>query len=97
MPATSAAGETTSATGIEGTYRDTAGRTFQLQLTDGKLLLQIGDQEAIGLSPGSNSVFSAKLPQISLRVAPAADGALTLYLTQSGKTFEAARIPDRPD
>jgi len=49
------------------------------------------------LSPGSNGVFSAKLPQISLRIAPAADGVLTLYLTQGGKTFEAARIADRPD
>jgi CubicO group peptidase (beta-lactamase class C family) len=97
MPATPAAGETAATTGIEGTYRDNAGRTFQLQQTDGKLLLQIGDQEAIGLSPGSNGVFSAKLPQISLRIAPAADGVLTLYLTQGGKTFEAARIPDRLD
>jgi CubicO group peptidase (beta-lactamase class C family) len=92
-----AASETAVATGIEGKYRDTAGRVFQLQRTDGKLLLQIGDQDAIGLSPGSNSVFSAKVPQISLRVVPAADGALTLHLTQAGKTFEAARIPDRPD
>jgi CubicO group peptidase (beta-lactamase class C family) len=97
MPATPAAGETAATTGIEGTYRDTAGRTFQLQLTDAKLLLQIGDQNEISLWPGSNGVFSAKLPQISLRVAPAADGALTLYLTQAGKTFEAARMPDRLD
>ncbi|MFO1110259.1 MAG: serine hydrolase domain-containing protein [Bradyrhizobium sp.] len=95
VPASVADG-TAVATGIEGTYRDTAGRVFRLQRMDGKLVLQIGDQDAIALSPGANGVLSAKVPQISLRVAPATGDVLTLHLTQGGKTFEAARIPDRP-
>jgi CubicO group peptidase (beta-lactamase class C family) len=93
MPAPAAIGAAT-ATGIEGAYRDDAGRAFHLRRIDGTLLLQIGDQDAIGLSLETNGLFSAKVPQISLRVAPAADGALTLHLTQGGKTFEAARLPD---
>lgn len=93
MPAPTAS-EAATATGIEGAYRDDAGRAFRLRQMDGRLLLQIGDQDAIGLSPGTNGVFSAKVPQISLRVAPSADGVLTIHLTQGGKTFEAARMPD---
>ena len=95
MPA-QAASEAAVTTGIEGSYRDTAGRTFHLRRTDGKLLLQIDDRETVGLSPEPNGIFSAKVPLISLRVAPTADGTLTIHLTQGGKTFEAARIPDRP-
>lgn len=96
MPAP-VASEAATVTGIEGTYRDNAGRIFQLRRMDGNFLLQIGDQDAIAVTSGSNGVFSAKLPQMSLRVAPAADGALTIHLTQGGKTFEAIRIPDRLD
>ncbi|HEY0852018.1 MAG TPA: serine hydrolase domain-containing protein [Bradyrhizobium sp.] len=95
MPA-QAAGETLPATAIAGTYRDNCDRIFQLRHTNGKLLLQIGDQDAIGLSPGPNGDFSAKVPQISLRLAPNGDGPPGLRLTQGGKTFEAARIADRP-
>lgn len=97
LPAAAAASEPPAAAGIEGTYSDNAGRTFQLRQVDGKFRLQVGDRDAIGLSVGSDGDLSAKLPQISLRVVPAADGALTMQLTQGGKTFEAARIPDRPD
>ena len=91
-----AAREASAATGIEGTYRDDAGRAFHLRRVDGKLLLQVGDQDAIGLSAEPNGVFCALVPQISLRLAPAADGTLTIHLTQGGKTFEAAQTLDRP-
>ena len=97
VPAAPAPSEAPAATGIEGTYRDNAGRAFHLRQADGKLLLQIADQDAIGLSPGPNGVLSAQVPQISLRLAPAADGTMAIHLTQGGKTFEAARIPDRLD
>jgi len=81
---------------LDGTYRDSAGRVFRFEQTGGKLLLRVGDQDPIHLTPSSNGVLSAQIPQIKVRPVSASEGSPAIALTQGGRTFEAVKVPEEP-
>jgi hypothetical protein len=89
--------QTTSDTSIAarfvGTYRDSADRMFRIEQAGGKLLLRVGDQEPIRLTPSSNGALSSQIPQTTVRPAPASQGSPAITLTQGGRTFEATKVP----
>ena len=78
---------------LYGTYSDSTGRVFRIEQTGGRLLLRVGDQDPVRLMSSSNGVFSARTPQIKVRLAPTSEGSPAITLTQGGRTFEAVKLP----
>ncbi len=87
-----ATSDTSTAVHLAGTYRDGADRVLRVEQTGGKLLLWVGDQDPIRLTPSSNGVLSAEMPQIKVRLAPTSEGSPVITLTQGGRTFEAVKV-----
>jgi CubicO group peptidase (beta-lactamase class C family) len=81
-------GEAPVAADVVGTYRDKAGRSFRIEQGGGNFLLWVDGQDAIHLSPCSNSSLSAKMPQVRLRFESRPDGSRVMHLTQGGASFE---------
>jgi CubicO group peptidase (beta-lactamase class C family) len=81
---------------LDGTYRDSAGRVFRIEQTGGMLLLWVCDQRPILLMPARNGAFFAKIPEITLRIAPPSEAFAAITLTQGGRTFEASKVSDEP-
>ncbi|HEY6255942.1 MAG TPA: serine hydrolase domain-containing protein [Xanthobacteraceae bacterium] len=89
-----ATSDTSIAAQLAGTYRDSADRVFRIEEAGAKLLLRVGDQAPIRLTPSSNGVLSAQIPQIKVRLAPTSEGSPAITLTQGGRTFEAIKVPE---
>lgn len=81
---------------LAGTYRDSTDRLFRIEQVGGRLLLRVGDQDPIGLMPSSNGIFSAQIPQIKVRLAPASERPPAITLSQGGRTFDAIKVPEEP-
>jgi CubicO group peptidase (beta-lactamase class C family) len=89
-----ATSDTSIAAQLVGTYRDGAKRVFRIEQAGGKLLLRVGDQDPIRLTPSSNEILSAQIPQLKVRLAPTSEKSPAITLTQGGKVFEAIKVPE---
>lgn len=85
--------DTSIAAQLVGTYRDSADRVFRIEQAGAELLLRVGDQHPIRLTPSSNGVLSSQIPQVTVRLAPTSRGSPAITLTQGGKTFDAIKVP----
>jgi CubicO group peptidase (beta-lactamase class C family) len=81
---------------VAGTYRDCTDRLFRIEQVGSRLLLRVADQDPIPLTPSSNGVFSAQMPQIKVQLAPASERPEAITLSQGGRTFEAIKVPEEP-
>jgi CubicO group peptidase (beta-lactamase class C family) len=88
--------DTSIADQLAGTYRDSTDRVFRIEQVGGRLLLWVGDQHPVRLTPSSNGVLSAQIPQIKVRLASTTEGPPAIALTQGGRTFEAIMVPQEP-
>jgi CubicO group peptidase (beta-lactamase class C family) len=87
-----ATSDTSIATHVDGTYRDSVGRVFRIEQTGGKLLLWVGDQDPIRLTSSASGIFSAQTPQINVRFGPTSEESPAITLTQGGRTFKAVKF-----
>ncbi len=85
--------DTSIAARLVGSYRDNADRVFRIEQDGGKLVLRVGDQAPVRLTPSSNGALSSRIPQTTVRLAPASEGPPAIILTQGGRTFEATKVP----
>ena len=95
--ASQATGDTSTAPrldGLDGTYRDSAGRVLRIEKTGEKLLLWVGDQDPIRLTSSSHGVLSAPTSQLKVRVVSTSEAPPAITLMQGGKTFRAVKLAE---
>jgi CubicO group peptidase (beta-lactamase class C family) len=90
------ASDTSMTAHLEGTYRDRAGRLFQIEQANGRLVMRVDGQAPFRLTASSDGVLAAQVPELKVRVAPSSEGWRAVTLIQGGRTFEAVKVPEEP-